>query len=102
MRQLDYIILTMIFREEEKGVWTAECKEIGTAGFGDTFEEAQKALEELVGLHLNALEKLGERARFFQANGIRVIKNRPQTATIKESAPLGVLIQREARQLTPA
>jgi predicted RNase H-like HicB family nuclease len=66
-----YIILTAIFRREEE-VWTAECKELGTATFGDTLEEAKDNLREAVELHLNTLEDVGESKRFLDERGIQV------------------------------
>jgi len=36
-----YIKLSVIFHKEDDGRWTAECKELGTASFGNTIEEAQ-------------------------------------------------------------
>lgn len=72
-----YIVLTMLFKQEED-VWTAECKELGTATFGDTFEEAKRDLEEAVTLHLSTLEKIGERERFFRERGIEVFVEQPK------------------------
>jgi hypothetical protein len=37
-------------------LWTAECKEVGTATFGETFEKAKANIKEAVDLHLNMLE----------------------------------------------
>ena len=71
------IILTIILRQEE-GVWAAECKELGTATFGETFEEARENLKEAIEAHLNTLEDVGERERFFRENGIKVYKRIPK------------------------
>jgi predicted RNase H-like HicB family nuclease len=65
-----YVILTGILREEEDGRWTSECLELGVAGYGDSLDEAKKSLEGVVALHLKALEKTGERHRFFQRHKI--------------------------------
>jgi len=67
----NYIILTAIFKREED-VWTAECKELGTATFGDTLEEAKESLREAVELHLNTLEDVGEYKRFLDERGIEI------------------------------
>jgi predicted RNase H-like HicB family nuclease len=72
-----YVALTMIFKREED-VWTAECKELGTATFGESFEEARDNLKEAVTLQLDTLEKLGERKRFFEEHGIEVFVEQPK------------------------
>ena len=68
------IILTMSF-SEENGVWYGKCEELGTSTFGDSFEEVKKEIAELITLHLNTLEKLGEREKFFKENGIKVYEH---------------------------
>ena len=72
-----YIILTMIYRQEDD-IWTAECKELGTSTFGDTFEEVSIHLREAVELHLNTLEDVGECETFLKENNIKIYKNRPR------------------------
>jgi len=69
-----YIILTVIF-QEEKDCWTAECRELGTASFGDTFEEARDNITDAIELHLDELEAVGECGRFLKENNIK--KNNP-------------------------
>lgn len=64
-----YTILTAIFKREED-VRTAGCKELGTATFGNTLEEARDSLNEAIELHLNTLEDVGERKRFLKERGI--------------------------------
>jgi predicted RNase H-like HicB family nuclease len=71
-----FIILTAIYKREE-GVWTAECKELGTATFGHTFEEAEADLEEAIFLHLNTLEEVGECERFLNENNIVIYQDKP-------------------------
>ncbi len=72
-----YIILTVIFKFEDE-VWTAECKELGTATFGDTIQEAEKDIQEAISLHLNTLEGVGEREAFFREHGIKVYQVQPE------------------------
>lgn len=72
-----YIRLTSIFQKEENGTWTAECKELGTATFGDSFEDAEMKLQEAIELHLNTLEEIGERERFFTENKIKIYTVKP-------------------------
>jgi len=67
-----FIVLTVHFEQEQDGRWTAECKELGTATFGDTLEEANQSVREAIVLHLNGLEEVGERERFFKENNITV------------------------------
>ena len=72
-----YLVLTAFFRQEGE-VWTAECKELGTATFGDTFEEAKDSFKEAIELHLNTLEDVGECERFLRENGIKVYEIPPK------------------------
>lgn len=66
-----YVKLTLLFHQEDKQ-WVGVCHELGVSSWGDSFEEAKDALEDLVVLDLNALEDIGERERFFQEHGIKV------------------------------
>jgi predicted RNase H-like HicB family nuclease len=76
-----YIVLTFEFGEEGKRI-TAYCKELGTATFGRSLKEAKERLSEAVALHLNTLEQLGERERFFQENDIVYHKAKPRSVKI--------------------
>ncbi len=79
---MQYVFLTIVFQKEEDGRWTAECKELGTATFGSSFEDTQQKIEEAICLHLYTLEEVGEVERFFKENNIRVIAKRPRTVKI--------------------
>lgn len=71
-----YVKLTLkVWREADQ--WLGECQELGTATFGDTFEEAKQALEEAVQLNLEGLSETGELCRFLEENRIRVYRHRP-------------------------
>jgi predicted RNase H-like HicB family nuclease len=72
-----YIIVTFIFKKEDE-VWTAECKELGTATFGDTLDEAQDDLIEAVVTHLNTLEDVGECERFLKERHVAIHPKRPE------------------------
>jgi predicted RNase H-like HicB family nuclease len=87
MKHSCYIRVTVFFEKEKDGRWTAECKELGTAIFGNSFDEAKEFIEEAILLHLNSLHKNKQIDRFFSENGIRVIKGRP-TESIKIDAPI--------------
>ncbi|MCL0036466.1 type II toxin-antitoxin system HicB family antitoxin [Dehalococcoidia bacterium] len=86
MKEAGYIIVNLGFRKE--GVhWLGECVELGTATFGHTLEEAKDRLEEAVLLHLNTLEDVGERERFFTEHNIKLYqrKPRPRSFTVPTS-----------------
>jgi len=77
MSQVDaYVVLTVKFVEEDD-VWTAECLELGTAAFGDTFDEAKDAISEMIELHLNSLEETGMLQRFFSEHNIKLHRGDP-------------------------
>ena len=94
-----YIELTFEFKQEADQ-WAGLCKELGTASCGDSLDEAHEALREMVVLHLNSLEEVGERANFFSKHGIHVQRGKP-----KNSAPvpvlLGRLVQRVVEPVPP-
>jgi predicted RNase H-like HicB family nuclease len=74
-----FVVLTCIFQREDKWV-TAECQELGTTAFGRTLADAEKRLREAILLHLNTLEDVGERARFFKEHRIRMHTQYPEVA----------------------
>ena len=73
-----YVELTVIFEQEDDGRWTAECQELGTATFGDSFEATKADIIDAIELHLKTLDEVGEIELFFEENGIK-IKHRPST-----------------------
>ncbi|MDD5191197.1 MAG: hypothetical protein PHE50_09175 [Dehalococcoidales bacterium] len=72
-----YIVLTCKFHREGKQ-WVGENEELGVSSFGSSFEDANESLKELVVLHLNTLERLGERDRVFAENHIKVRSVKPK------------------------
>jgi len=72
-----YVVLTYKFHKVNKR-WTAYCEELGTATFGRSLPEAEKRLGEAVSLHLNTLEEVGERKRFFEENNIEFHSTKPR------------------------
>jgi len=58
--------------------WAAYCEELGTATFGRSLPEAEKGLDEAVWLHLNTLEDVGERDRFFEEHDIQFHATKPK------------------------
>ncbi len=87
MKHGGYIEVTFIFHKEGKK-WVADCKELGTSTFGRSLTDAQNKLEEAVLLHLNTLEKLNERQRFFKENNIVFHWHKPKVKTIRVTAPV--------------
>jgi predicted RNase H-like HicB family nuclease len=72
-----YVILTLEFHNIDRR-WTAYCQELGTATFGRSLPEADKKIKEAVLLHLNTLEDVGERERFFREHNIEFHHDRPR------------------------
>lgn len=77
MGQSGYVVLTLEFRNVGRR-WSAYCKELGTATFGRSLPEADKRIKEAVLLHLNTLEDVGERERFFREHNIEFHHDRPR------------------------
>ena len=50
--------------------WEAYCEELGTATFASTLRKAKKLLKEMIKLHLQTLEDVGEKERFFREHNI--------------------------------
>ncbi len=85
-----YIVLSVVFRPED-GQWSAVCPELGTAACGDSLEEASEAIRELIPLHLETLESLGELRAFFRKHGIHFYKTKPRKVKPAEVEPDGNL-----------
>jgi hypothetical protein len=81
-----YIVLTNIFRKEKKR-WLGRCDELGTSVFGRSLPETEKILDEAICLHLNTLDDIGERERFFKENNIRFHNGKPRD-NIEVSIPV--------------
>jgi len=81
-----YVVLSFGFHKEGQQ-WLGECIELGTATFGNELKEARERLEEAVLLHLDTLEEVGERERFFKEHGIKLYRNKSciRSFTIKSS-----------------
>jgi predicted RNase H-like HicB family nuclease len=72
-----YVVLTLRFQKQGRR-WTAYCEELGTATFGRSLPEADQRLKEAIFLHINTLEDVGERKRFFEEHNIRVHREKPK------------------------
>ena len=66
-----YVHLTLRFNAEGTD-WVGLCVELGTSTFAQTLAACRNELEELVTDHLEVLEEIGERDRFFAEWGIDV------------------------------
>ena len=76
-----FVVLTMEFRKEGD-IWTGVCKELGTAADGAIFDEVSEVLNEMVLLHLNTLEDVGECKRFLKEHGVTIHRNEPPSTRI--------------------
>ncbi len=92
MRKKGYIVLTYKFGREGKR-WTAYCDELGTATFGRSLPEAEKRLDEAIWLHLNTLEDVGERARFFEEHKITFHTTKPRVVNVSIPTNNKVFVQ---------
>ena len=86
MKKKGYIVVTLKFRKEGKK-WTALCEELGTATFGRSIQEAQRKIGDLVLLHLNTLDDVGEIKKFFREHNIAFYSHKPKKNEIKISGP---------------
>lgn len=81
-----YVVLTMKF-DREGTKWVGTCVELGTSTFTTTLKKTIEELDNLVVEHLNVLEELGERERFFRKWGIAFHKTEPAPQKVKPSVP---------------
>jgi len=81
-----YIILRTGFHKEGRR-WVAICEELGTSTFGRSLPEAKNKLGEAITLHLNTLEDVGERRRFFREQNITIHQHIP-TREVNISMPV--------------
>lgn len=86
MPRKGYVIFTLEFRQDGKR-WLGGCRELGTATYGRTLKQVHDELIELVTLHLNTLDDVGERERFFKEHDIRVYHDAPP-AMVQPAVPV--------------
>ena len=97
-RVRQYVEVTVRFtREGDK--WTAECLELGTAAYGDSLEEAQAAIADMISLHLNALEDVHAREAFFKKHRITLHRGAPKATAKRVRVRTGELVERLASPL---
>ena len=92
MRRSGYILVTFMFLKRDRR-WEAYCIQLGTATFGRSLPEAQEKLREAVTLHLNTLEDVGERERFFKKHNIEFYLQKPKRATVPISSNKRTFLQ---------
>ena len=78
-----YIVVTVKLTKEA-GQWAAECLELGTAACADNLPEAVEAIGELIELHVNTLEAVGERRAFFKEHGITFHRLKPRAEKARQ------------------
>lgn len=98
MNYRGYVVLTYEFGKDGKK-WTAHCKELGTATFGRSLPQAQRRLREVVGLHLNALEDVGERERFFREHNITFHTTKPKSIMVSIPKNNSSFVQPHVRRI---
>jgi len=82
---VQYVKLTLRFFKEDNQ-WIGECLETGITTYGDTIDEVQKELPELITLHFNSIEDMGDMEDCLKKNGITLLSsNTPEKIDI--SAP---------------
>ena len=72
-----YLVLTLTVSKEGKH-YVSQCQELGTASFGDSFDEALENVIDATREYLDAIERLGERRRIFRERGISVRRAPPR------------------------
>jgi len=80
-KPVGFVLLTLRFRKTGDH-WDAYCEELGTATFARTLEAAKEKIIEAVCLHLNTLEEVGERERFFKEHKIKIHLKKPERLSI--------------------
>ena len=86
-----YIVLTLTVSKEGKH-YVSECAELGTASFGESFDEALANIIEATGEYLGAIERLGERKRIFGERGITIHRARPRKVRQEYEIPPGAFV----------
>jgi len=82
-----FVVVTLAFHREGK-TWVGVCQELGTSTYGRTLSLASAELEDMVLLHLNALEQEGEQERFFEKHGIQFYATKPTEVTVQQPLPI--------------
>ena len=82
-----FIVLTLQFRQCERR-WLGECLELGTATDGRSLKQVHDELIELVSLHLESLEAVGERERFFREHGIKLYASGAVPEVVQAAIPV--------------
>ncbi len=87
MANKGFVVLTLQFRQSEKR-WLGECLELGTATDGRSLKQVHNELMELVLLHLDSLDTVGERERFFREHGITLYSDEAVPTAVEKPIPV--------------
>lgn len=82
-----YVIPMLRFRQVERR-WLGECLELGTATDGRTLAGVHNELLELVELHLDTLDAVGEHERFFREHDIRFYVDGEVPSEVQKPVPV--------------
>ncbi len=82
-----FVILTLAFHREGR-MWVGNCLELSTSTYARTLEQTQRQLIEMVECHLNTLEEVGERDRFFREHGIEFHTEKTPPTTVRTNLSL--------------
>jgi hypothetical protein len=82
-----FVVLTLQVRQSDKR-WPGECLELGTATDGRSLKEVHSELMELVLLHLESLEAVGERERFFREHRITLYSDDAVPTAVEKPIPV--------------
>ena len=82
-----FVILTLAFRREGH-MWLGRCLELSTSTYARTLEQVKKELVEMVESHLNVLEEVGERKRFFREHHIEFHTEKEPPTEVRPSLAL--------------
>jgi len=73
-----HVLLTILVRVDDDGFYVGECVELGVPSFGETLDEAIKAVLDATVLYLNTVEVTGERERVLDSRGVKLIPGLPE------------------------
>ena len=75
------VVLTLLVWQEDD-YWAGECVELGTVTDGPSVDAVIEELQELVTIHLNGLEDIGERERVFWGRCLAVYRTPPERMAV--------------------
>lgn len=85
-KEMMYIILTYMINKEDK-MFFAHCPELDVGSQGETVEEANGNLKDVVSLYLNTIKELGTREEIFKKKNIKIYHRKPKPILEKNKMP---------------